>query len=173
MHETTLRPLRYGAVTRVFRACFAGYPAGVTTASAYPGVRLGLPEHGRGSMATFPRRLVAIFVDWMACSFIVHAALGVPWGGLTGPASFLPLGLFALENVLLVGTLGSTLGHRIVGLQVHRVDALQAQQPSMPGLRSALIRTGLLCLVLPTVIWDEHGRGLHDRAAGTVIVRAR
>lgn len=102
MHETTLRPLRYGAVTRVFRACFAGYPAGVTTASAYPGVRLGLPEHGRGSMATFPRRLVAIFIDWMACSFIVHAALGVPWGGLTGPASFLPLGLFALENVLLV-----------------------------------------------------------------------
>jgi uncharacterized RDD family membrane protein YckC len=124
-------------------------------------------------MATFPRRLVAIFIDWMACSAIVYAAMGVPWGGLTGPAAFLPLGLFAVENLFLVGTLGSTLGHRVLGLQVHRVDAMRAQRPSMPGLRSALIRTVLLCLVLPVVIWDEHGRGLHDRAAGTVILRAR
>ena len=29
----------------------------------------------------------------------------------------------------------------------------------------------LLVLVIPAVVMDEDGRGLHDRAAGTVVVR--
>lgn len=157
----------------MFRSCFAGYPAGVTTDTAYPGAGLGLPEHGRGSIATFPRRLVAIFIDWMACSAIAHMVLGVPWGQLHGVNSLLPLGLFAVENLLLVGLLGTTLGHRLLGLQVHRVEWLRAGEPSMPGLGAALIRTVLLCLVIPALVPDRHGRGLHDRAAGTVILRSR
>ena len=156
----------------MFRPCFAGYPAGVTD-TAYPGAALGLPEHGRGSVATFPRRLAAIFIDWLACTFIALAVLQVPWGGLTGTQSLLPLGLFALENLLLVGTGGFTLGHGIMGLRVHHLGALQAGRASMPGPRAALIRTALLCLVIPAFIVDRHGRGLHDRAAGTVILRSR
>jgi uncharacterized RDD family membrane protein YckC len=35
------------------------------------------------------------------------------------------------------------------------------------------VRTVLLCLVIPAFIWDRDGRGLHDKAAGTVVVRAR
>lgn len=160
-------------MTLVLRVCFARYAAGVTTPTAYPGADLGLPEEGPGSMATFPRRLVAIFIDWMACTVIVLAVLRVPWGGLVGAESLLPLAVFAVENILLVSTLGSTVGHRIMGLQVHRLDALRDGRASMPGLTSGVIRTVLLCLVIPTVIWDRHGRGLHDRAAGTLILRSR
>ena len=40
-----------------------------------------------------------------------------------------------------------------------------------PGFLSALARTILLCLVVPAVVWDSDGRGLHDRVAGTAIVR--
>lgn len=144
----------------------------MTTDIAYPGAGLGLPEHGRGSLATFPRRLVAIFIDWMACTAIAHMILGVPWGQLHGVGSLLPLAIFAAENLLLVGLLGTTLGHRLLGLQVHRVW-LQPGAPSMPGLWAALIRTVLLSLVIPALIPDRHGRGLHDRAAGTVILRSR
>lgn len=169
---STLGGARFLTVTLVFRLCFARYPAGVTY-TAYPGADLGLPENGPGSMATFPRRLVAIFIDWMACTFIALAILRVPWGGLAGTESLLPLGLFALENLLLVGTGGFTLGHGFIGLRVHRLEALQAGQPSMPGGPAALIRTVLLCLVIPAFIVDRHGRGLHDRAAGTVILRSR
>lgn len=143
------------------------------TEPAYPGAALGLPEQGPGSVATFPRRLVAIMIDWLACTFIALAVLGVRWGELSGTQSLLPLGLFALENLLLVGTVGYTLGHRILGLQVHHLRAVQDGQPSMPGLKAALIRTVLLCLVLPAFIFDRHGRGLHDKAAGTVILRSR
>jgi uncharacterized RDD family membrane protein YckC len=31
----------------------------------------------------------------------------------------------------------------------------------------------LLGLLIPAVIWDRDGRGLHDRAAGTVVIRGR
>jgi uncharacterized RDD family membrane protein YckC len=34
-----------------------------------------------------------------------------------------------------------------------------------------LVRTVLLCLFLPAMFWDKDGRGLHDKAAGTLIVR--
>ncbi|MCU1514874.1 MAG: hypothetical protein JWO10_1964, partial [Microbacteriaceae bacterium] len=33
------------------------------------------------------------------------------------------------------------------------------------------LRTVLLSLVIPAVIWDLDQRGLHDKAAGTVLVR--
>ena len=34
-----------------------------------------------------------------------------------------------------------------------------------------LVRTVLLCLAIPALIWDRDQRGLHDRGAGTVLVR--
>jgi len=34
-----------------------------------------------------------------------------------------------------------------------------------------VIRTVLLCLFIPAVIWDRDQRGMHDRLAGTVLVR--
>ncbi|WP_114905753.1 RDD family protein [Ornithinimicrobium murale] len=143
------------------------------TASAYPGAELGLPERGPGSLAPFSRRLIAVFIDWMACTFIALAILDVPWGGLAGTASLLPLGVFALENLLLVSTAGMTLGHGLLGMRVHRVDALRQGRAGMPGLRSGLIRAALLCLLIPALITDRNGRGLHDRAAGTLLLRSR
>ena len=41
------------------------------------------------------------------------------------------------------------------------------------GPRRSLIRAVLLCLGIPPLIVDRDGRGLHDRLAGTVIVRSR
>ena len=52
-------------------------------------------------------------------------------------------------------------------------DLTQGRPADMrpPGPGAALLRTGLLCLVIPAVIWDASGRGMHDVAAGTVILR--
>jgi hypothetical protein len=33
------------------------------------------------------------------------------------------------------------------------------------------VRTVLLCLAVPALIWDRDQRGLHDKAAQTVLVR--
>ena len=121
--------------------------------------RLGLPASGRGSRATLGRRVPALFVDWFA-------SMGVSYLFFDG-SSWATLGVFAVENLLLVATLGSTLGHRLLGLVVRRVGS---ERPFV-GLVPAALRAGLLCLVVPAVIWDRDGRGLHDKAAGTVLVR--
>src|SRR5450631_409383 len=130
----------------------------------YPGRGLGMPERGRGSLARFGRRLVAVLIDWLVCTVIaaglMHYRLGQ--GGL-GP--FKPLAVFVLMNLLLVGTLGSTIGHRLLGIRVVRIGGASA------GPLRALVRTVLLALVIPAVIWDRDTRGFHDKIPATVTVR--
>ena len=140
--------------------------------------RLGLPASGPGSLAPLGRRVAALAIDWVACLLISGAFF------VADPDAFLlsrgnpmaTLGIFALENVLLVGSIGHTLGHRLMGLRVRRVFPGQARDDAVwatmaPGFLSALVRTALLCLVIPAVVWGSDGRGLHDKAAGTAIVR--
>ncbi|QDW63634.1 RDD family protein [Oerskovia turbata] len=124
------------------------------------GGRLGLPSDGPGSLATVGRRAVALVVDWVLCLLISYLVFDAN--------SMATLGVFAVENLLLVSTLGYTVGHRVMGLQVRVLGG----EGRMVGLWRALVRTVLLCLVVPAVVWDGDGRGMHDKAAGTVIVRA-
>ncbi|MFC0647359.1 RDD family protein [Cellulomonas phragmiteti] len=142
------------------------------------GTRLGLPAAGPGSLARLGRRMAALTVDWVACLAVSALLLPARADGLflLRGDSLGTLAVFAVENLVLVATLGHTLGHRLLGLQVQRVvPAAPGASPTVragsPGLLSALVRTALLCLVLPAAVWDGDGRGLHDRAAGTVLVR--
>ena len=132
--------------------------------TAYPGQRWGMPRDGAGSVGRWGRRLVAVLIDWTVCQLIAYGLFGVPLVQ-AGGRSFVPLAIFAVENLVLVGTLGQTLGHRIVRLRVRSTDG----RPARPF--QVLVRTVLLCLFLPAMFWDADGRGLHDKAAGTVIVR--
>lgn len=126
-------------------------------------------------MAPFGRRLVAIAIDWGLCQLIALAILGDSWA-TGGTAAYVPLAIFAVENVLLVSTVGYTVGHRIMGLRVVRVAANDPAMPtawlaSLPGVLAGTVRTILLCLALPALVWDSNGRGWHDRLAQTLILR--
>lgn len=145
----------------------------------YAGQGLGLPATGVGSVGAFPRRLIGVFIDWVLCILIAYAVFDVPFAAAGGEA-FIPLAIFAAENILLVSTIGTTVGHRIVGLQVQRLAPVPVRTPAgmsrlagMPGPVSGLIRTVLLCLFIPALIPNLDNRGLHDQAAGTIIVRTR
>lgn len=125
--------------------------------SKYPGERLGLPESGPGSIARAGRRIGAIIIDWAIALLISNFAFaGDSWATLA---------IFAVEQILLVGTLGYSIGHRIAGIHVLRLDGGTA------GPLAALVRAVLLCLVVPAVIFDPDHRGLHDKAMNTVLVR--
>jgi len=124
-----------------------------------------MPERGPGSLAPFVRRLVAVSVDWLICDLIAAAFMGYRLGQ-GGLGSFKPLAVFVLMNLLLVGTLGSTVGHRLLGIRVVRLGGASA------GPFLAAIRTVLLAVVIPAVIWDRDTRGFHDKIAGTVAVRS-
>lgn len=145
----------------------AGNPAGAAapTAGEYAGQRLGLPETGSGSLARWGRRIGAVFVDWMLCMVVAVGLFRMPWGA-TGAQGFLPLGIFAVENLVLLATAGFTVGHRLFGMQLRSMTGAPANPVQV------LIRTALLCLALPAVVWDRDGRGMHDRFASTVLVRS-
>ncbi len=83
---------------------------------------------------------------------------------LPGYWSLLPLALDYLVGLTLVG---QTLGMRLVSLRVIRTD-----RPVPIGLPRAAIRTFLLFLFVPALIFDRANRGLHDRVSDTVVVSA-
>lgn len=139
---------------------------------------LGLPVSGPGSLATLSRRVVALAIDWTLSLAVSSAAFpsGEPAATpLLAGEPFATLGVFALSTTLLVALLGTTVGHRVAGIRVVRlrdVEGSDGERPVRPpGARAAVVRTLLLCLVVPAVVWDADGRSLHDAAAGTVIVR--
>ena len=104
-------------------------------------------------------------IDWLLCSLVAAALWGYSiTGGDSG--SFKPLVIFAVQHLILVGTIGFTIGHRVVGLRVVRLGG------GLPGFVPALARTILLVLAIPALIWDRDDRGLHDKVAGTVVIRA-
>jgi uncharacterized RDD family membrane protein YckC len=79
--------------------------------------------------------------------------------------SWATLAVFAAEQILLIGTLGYSIGHRALGIQVVRLGGTPA------GPLAAVVRTLLLCLVVPAVVFDPDQRGLHDKAMNTVLIR--
>jgi uncharacterized RDD family membrane protein YckC len=143
--------------------------AAPSDAQTYPGQDLGLPELGPGSVAGWSRRFGALVIDWVICSLIALAFLYHPTGGhasnaLVEPRLWTPL-VFGIQDFLLTATLGFTIGKRLTGLRVIRLD----HQPV--GFPRAFARTVLLMLVVPALMMDRDLRGLQDKAAGTVVVR--
>lgn len=139
----------------------------VGTGTGYAGERLGLPRTGPGSVAGFGPRLGAFLVDSVIANLLVGLVyfVGVrPDPGLRGELVLLG---FLLQELVLVAAAGATFGMRLIGLRVARVaDGLP------PAPLMAALRTALLALLIPALIWDADGRGMHDRASGTVVVRA-
>lgn len=127
----------------------------------YRGERLGLPETGSGSLAPQGRRLGALVVDW-GIAYVLAEAFG--WKPSSAQGQWGTIAIFAAEHLVLLSVFGFTVGKRLFGLRVGKLGG-----PLTPI--HVIVRTVLLLLVIPAVIWDRDGRGLHDRWAGTVEVR--
>ena len=141
-------------------------PNGLTD-SDYPGERIGLPASGVGSVAGFGRRLAALTIDWfigygIAAMFATPDPAVNPWFG------WLVLGVWFVLTALPVAVFGASAGMTVLGLRVLSVDGRAGV-----GLGMVLLRTALIAVVVPPLVRDVDGRGWHDRAAGTVVVRTR
>ncbi|WP_405695511.1 RDD family protein [Streptomyces sp. NBC_01185] len=128
----------------------------------YRGERLGLPQEGPGSIAPLGRRFGALFIDWALCMVIAYGLLA---RGDQQAAGNWALGVFLVMSLLTVGTLGSTPGKRILGLRV------LAEDGGRLGAGRVVLRSVLLLLVIPAIVWDRDSRGLHERLARAVQVR--
>lgn len=120
----------------------------------YPGQRLGLPESGPGSVAGFGRRLLAFALDVLLCDGVALLLGNLRWN----------IVVFFAEVFLFTALTGHSAGQRVCGVRILRLDGKPV------GFGWSFVRTVLLCLLVPALIWDRDWRGLHDRAANTVAV---
>ena len=90
-----------------------------------------------------------------------------PDGMLTGPARP-SLGALTMAEELVAGLPPSaSFGQRLLGVSVVGMDGGRL------ALWRVFVRTLLICLIIPAVVYDNTGRGLHDRAVGSVATRSR
>lgn len=164
--------------------------------SKNPGERMGLPQTGPRSVGRFGRRILAFLVDGLIANLLMILITQTTFLVLfnraqdaleayqesESPARFEQaqtaatalqsyqlgvIGIFIIFQILGVWTLHGSLGHRIMGMYV--VDVL--------GRKLAwwrpIVRTVLLVLVIPALVWDSDQRGFHDKLAGTILLRAK
>ncbi|MDQ1582423.1 MAG: hypothetical protein QOF36_477 [Microbacteriaceae bacterium] len=126
--------------------------------SRYPGERLGMPESGRGSVGRIGRRLAGVAIDWAIAVLVSVAFFRYD--------PFATLAIFVALQIVFIPTIGGSIGHRIVGLRVARLAG------GYVGLWRPIVRSVLLAIVIPAVVWDSDQRGFHDKIAGTILVRS-
>lgn len=131
--------------------------ASASASAGWPGKDLGLPETGPRSIGRLGRRVAALAIDWGSAVVISIAFFQYN--------AFATLGIFAVVQAVFLLIANGSPGHLLLGMRV------VPQKPGPLGFWRPFVRTILLCLVIPAVIWDKDQRGLHDRAIGTILVR--
>lgn len=117
--------------------------------------------------ASWGRRILALFVDWIASTFVVVAFVGLEaYTDASGPESFYVLVVYVGESALLTWLAGGSFGKLATRLRVVPVDG-----PLLPlNPVRVLARQVLIALVIPPLVFRPDGRGLHDIAAGSATV---
>lgn len=125
--------------------------------SDWPGRRLGLPASGPRSVARAGRRIAALAIDFGLAVLLSVAFFNYQeWAASA---------IFAVTQIVFLLLVSGGVGHLILGMRVVPVRGGRL------GWWRPFVRTLLLCLVIPALIWDADQRGLHDKLAGTVLVR--
>lgn len=130
---------------------------------------LQLPDHGPGSAAGWGRRFGALLLDWVAgnlVAFIVTGGDSGVWDAQSG-VFWLPLICWYLLVVASTTLAGGSLGQLMLGLRVAHLGGRRL------GPVIAAVRTLMIALVIPPLVFTRDGRGLHDLASNTVVVNTR
>lgn len=134
--------------------------------SRYPGERLGLPETGPQSVARVGRRFVAISIDWGISVLVLVLVTGRDYFTLSSTAAgqLQLLGVFVALQILSIWAIGGSMGHRLLRMYVVNIHG-----GSLTWWRP-IVRSVLLALVIPALVWDSDQRGFHDKIAGTLLL---
>lgn len=114
--------------------------------------------------AGWGRRFGALFIDWIASSLALIAVAGPErYSGPNGTALILPIMLG--EIVVFTALVGGSFGQIVVKMRVRHLDG------SRLNPWEALIRTILIGLIIPPLIYKPDGRGLHDLVVNSAVYR--
>ena len=122
-----------------------------------------MPEPSNASQyASWPRRIVALFVDWIVSTLIAVGILGPSRYAHSPSSGWIVLGVFLIEVSVLTALAGGSFGQLLSGIRVLTLDGRPV------NLLLATARTVLICLVIPPLIFrSDSGRGLHDLATNS------
>lgn len=108
-------------------------------------------------MGRLGRRIAGLAIDWA-----LAVAASVIFFNYDGFATTL---IFVVLQIVFIPTIGGSIGHRLVGLRVVVLGG------GWVGLWRPIVRSLLLSIVIPALVWDSDQRGFHDKMAGTVLIR--
>lgn len=116
------------------------------------------------SYASVGRRLGALVIDWFASLGIAllvfrDFAYGTPDSMLA------TTGVFYAEIVLFTFLISCSFGQRLLSMRVVNLNGGRL------SLWRIMLRTLLILLVIPALVMDSDGRGLHDRIVGSRVIR--
>lgn len=161
-----------------------------------PRARDELPSTGPGSLPTIGTRVLARLIDYLIISLPLYVWLVEPHVKIAGNQFKIDLPAWAqlttvivpvVYDFVMVATFGASIGKMLTHLRVvHFIDggriapyqaALRAAIPSVPSFLAYLPGLELVGLLSPLVylsaLFDPVYRGLHDKAAGTIVLRTR
>lgn len=126
-------------------------------------------------MARPGRRIVALLIDWWMASLIITLVVRPVQAGSSDlqfiasmqQQSILTLALFVVLQIVAITIIGGSIGHRLLGCYVAPLTG------GWVGLWRPVVRSLLLALVVPAIVWDSDQRGFHDKVAGTVLLRTK
>lgn len=141
-----------------------------TDQGEWPGEKLGLPAEGVGSAAGGGQRFAAFVLDLLAAAMITTLFVRPQFGSIAAMQTFnwASVGVWAALTIPSAAFLSMTPGMAVMGIRVGRLDGA-----NMVGLPRAAARCVLTAVLVPPLVRNFDGRGLHDRATGTVVVRFR
>jgi uncharacterized RDD family membrane protein YckC len=120
-------------------------------------------------VASIGRRVIALIAD---CVFAALVTALFVRPDFTHPSAVQTANYWSLLVWFLITVAGTTLfaatpGMLLMGIRVARVSGT-----ILPPWTAA-VRAVLIALVIPAAIWDVDRRGLHDKAAGTIVLTVR
>ncbi len=106
----------------------------------------------------------------MASTLVVIVFFGTNALAQGNVEAFYVYPVFVLESAVFTHLLGGSFGKLMTRLRVVRVDRNDQPVHAPVGIIAALLRSVMIILVIPPLVFRPNGRGLHDLVAGTATV---
>jgi len=115
--------------------------------------------------AGWPRRIGALLIDWIVALITSSLIAGTAMPPDNIGENLIICAFFIVEVGLLTGATGVSIGKRIFKIAVVNAD----YKPI--GIWRGLLRTAMVCLVIPVLLITDRQRGLHDVVTGSIVIR--
>jgi uncharacterized RDD family membrane protein YckC len=107
-----------------------------------------------------------LVIDWVVANIVAVLFAGTDIYQAGSGNTWVPLVCWFVIVTLSTAFTGASTGQLLLKVRVVRAD----RRPV--GLPRAIVRTALIALVCPPLIFNKDRRGLHDMAVGTAAVNA-